>query len=86
MSQYFPEQYACSGRNVKVELDLICYATNDNLKGATDIDTSMLSSKIDLNGLKAKVDNLVVDKLKTFPADLSKLSKVVENDVVKNCI
>ena len=84
MSQYFPEQYACSGRNVKVELDLICYATN--LKGATDIDTSMLSSKIDLNGLKAKVDNLVVDKLKTFPADLSKLSKVVENDVVKNCI
>ena len=31
---------------------------------------------------KLKVDNLDVDKLKTVPADLSKLSNIVDNDVV----
>ena len=33
--------------------------------------------------LKTKVDNLDVDKLKIVPADLSKLSNVVDKNVVK---
>ena len=33
--------------------------------------------------LKSKVDKLDVDKLKPIPTDLSKLSDVVKNDVVK---
>ena len=33
--------------------------------------------------LKTKVDNLDVDKLSTVPVDLSKLTNVVDNDVVK---
>ena len=33
--------------------------------------------------LKTKVDKLEIDKLVTIPADLSKLSNVVKNDVVK---
>ena len=36
-----------------------------------------------LSNLKSKVDQLDVDKLVSVPADLSKISDVVENDVVK---
>ena len=44
MNQYLLEPYEHSGRNVKFELDLSNYATNTNLKGVKDIDTSMLFS------------------------------------------
>lgn len=37
-----------------------------DLKGATGIGISMLASKTDLAGQKTKVDNLNVDKIKTF--------------------
>ena len=37
----------------------------------------------DLNNLKSKVDKLDIDELVHVPVDLSKLSNVVENDVVK---
>ena len=36
--------------------------------------------------LKAKVNNLDVDKLKTAPADISKLSNIVNNDVFKDTV
>ena len=36
-----------------------------------------------LADLKSEVDKLDVDKLKPIPTDLSKLSDVVKNDVVK---
>ena len=34
--------------------------------------------------MKSEVDKLDFDKLLSVPIDLSKLSKVVKNDVVKN--
>ena len=37
-----------------------------------------------LNNFKTKVEGLDVGKLKTVPADLKKLSDVVDNEVVKN--
>ena len=40
-----------------------------------------IKDKIDY--LETKVDNLYVDNFKTVPADLSKLSNVVDNIVVK---
>ena len=46
----------------------------------------MLASKADLASLKTKVDNLDVDKLKTVPADLSKLRNVVDNDDDKKSV
>ena len=49
-------------------------AAKANLKGATGIDAFLLASK---------TDNLDVDKLKTVPADLGKVSNVVDNDVAK---
>ena len=65
-------------------MDLSSYATKDNLKGATGIDTSTLTSKLDLDSLQSKIDNLDEGNLKTSLVDLSKLSNVVDNDVVKN--
>ena len=83
MTQYFPKPYERSGENVKFESDLSNYATKTNLKGATVVDTSNLATKSDLTRLKAKVDKLDIDKLKTSPADLSKICNIVDNDVVK---
>ena len=44
----------------------------------------MLASKADLFSFKTKLDNLDTHKLKTVPTDLSKLSNIVDNDVVEN--
>ena len=48
------------------------------------IDIAMVNVQTSLNNLKTKVDDLDVVKLKTVPADLKKLSDVVDNEVVKN--
>ena len=37
-----------------------------------------------MNNLKTKVNDLDVGKLKTVPADLKKISDVVDNETVKN--
>ena len=44
---------------------------------------SSFASKTNLASLKTGVDKIDVDKLKTAPVDLAKLSNVVKNDVVK---
>ena len=49
------------------------------MKGATDINTYMLPSKAGLASRKTRVDNFDVDKLKTVPADLSKLNNIVDS-------
>ena len=82
MSQYFPP-YRSSGRDIKVELDLSNYATKTDLKIVTHVDVSSFVSKTNLASLKSEVDKTDVDKLKTVPIDLAKLSNVVKNDVVK---
>ena len=80
-SQYFP-RYA-STNNIKIELDLANYATKNDVKNITHVDISSYASKTNLAALKSEVDKIDVDKLKTTPADLAKLSNVVKNDVVK---
>ena len=86
MSQCFPKPYKIFGRNLKVELYLSSYATKTNLKKATVIDKFNLAAKSDLAGLKSEIDKINVDKLKTVPVDLSKLSNVVNNDIVKKTV
>ena len=49
----------------------------------TNVDTSSLAPKTNLANLKTEVDQLEIDKLAPVPVDLSKLSDVVKNDVVK---
>ena len=82
MSQYFPP-YRSSGSNIKVELDLISYATKTDLKNVTNVDVSSFVSKTNLTSLKTEVDKIDTEKLKTDPVDLGKLNNVVKNDVVK---
>ena len=82
MSTYYPP-YKSSCQNVKVELDLTNYATKPDLKNITHVDVSSYASKTNLSALKTEVDKIDVDKLKTVPDDLAKLSNVVKNEVVK---
>ena len=82
MSQYYPP-YRRSSNNVKVELDLTNYATKTDLKNITHVDVSSFASKTNLAALKTEVDKIDTDKLKTAPADLTKLTNTIENDVVK---
>ena len=80
-SQCFPP-YG-STNNIKVELDLANYATKNDVKNITHVDVSSYATKTNLAALKTEVDKIDTDKLKTVPTDLSKLSNVVKNDVVK---
>ena len=81
MSYYPP--YKSSSNNVKVELDLTNYATKTDLKNINHVDVSSFASKTNLAALKTEVDKIDVDKLKTAPVDLAKLTNSVKNDVVK---
>ena len=82
MTTYYPP-YKSFSNNVKVELDLTNYATKTDLKNITQVDVRSYASKTNLAALKTEVDKSDVDKLKTTPTDLAKLSNVVKNDVVK---
>ena len=81
MSYYPP--YKSSSNNIKVELDLSNYAMKDDVKNITHVDISSYATKTNSAALKTEVDKTDVDKLKTVPDDLAKLSNVVENEVVK---
>ena len=79
---YFPP-FKNSSNNIKVELDLSNYATKDDVKNITHIDVSSYATKANLAALKTEVGTIDVDKLKTTPTYLAKLSNVVKNDGVK---
>ena len=83
MGQYFPKPYNPFGVDINVKVDLSTYATKTDLKNATGIDISKLAAKPDLVSLKAEKDKLDIDRLVPFPVDLSKLSDIVQGDVVK---
>ena len=83
MSQYFPKPFWSFEENVNVKFDLSNYATKTDLKNMTHVDTTSFALKTNLANVKTEVDKLDIDKLVPVPADLSKLSNVVKNDVVK---
>ena len=74
------------GANVNVKDDLSNYATKTDLKNVTHVDTSSFTLKTNLPNLKTEADKLDNDKLAPGPVDLSKLSDVVKNDVVKKTV
>ena len=86
MSQYFPKPYEPFGGDINVTVDLSNYATKADIKNITHVDTSSFALKTNLANLKTEVDKLDIDKLATLPVDLSKLSNVVKNDVVKKTV
>ena len=83
MSQYFPKPHESFGGDINVKVDLSNYATKADIKNISHVDTSSFALKTNLANLKTEVDKLDIDKLVPVPVDLSKLSDVVKNDVVK---
>ena len=82
MSQYFPKPSEPFGGDINVKVYLSNYATKADLKNATAIDTSKLAAKSNLVCLKAEVDKIDADKLKTACDSLSNLkSKVDKLDI-----
>ena len=87
---YFSSQ-SHSENGIEVESDLFNCATKLGIKKATGVDTLQFAKKDDLANLKLEVDRLDTDELAELDADklkpvfnyLSKLSNVVQNDVVK---
>ena len=86
MSQYFPKPFRSFGGNLNVKVDWSNYATKTDLKNVTHVDTTSFALKTNLVSLKTEVDKLDIDKLVPIPVNLSKLSDVVKNDVVKKTV
>ena len=83
MSQYFPKPYGPFAGDINVKVDLSNYATKTYIKNILHTDTLSFPLKSNLASLKTEVDKLDIDKLVPVSVDLSKLSDVVKNDVVK---
>ena len=81
MSQYFPKPFRSFRGNINVKVDLSNYATKADIKNISHVDTSSFTLKTNFASLKTEVDKLDIEKL--APVDLSKLSDVVKNNVVK---
>ena len=86
MNQYFLKPNGPFGGDINVNADLSNYATKADIKIISHIDTSSSALKSNLASLKTEVDKLNIYKLVPVPVDLSKLSDVVKNDVVKKSV
>ena len=86
MSQYFPKLSEPFDGNINFKVDLSNYTTKTVIKNISHVDTSSFALKANLASLKTEVDKLDIDKLVPVPVDLSKLSDVVKNDVVKKTV
>ena len=83
MSQDFPKPYEPFSGDINIKVDLLNYATKVDIKNISHVDTWNFALKTNLDNLKTEVDKLHIDKLVPVSVDLSKLSDVVKNDVVK---
>ena len=86
MTQYFPKIFWSFRRNINVKVGLSNYTTKTDLKNVTHVDTSSFALKTNLANVKTEIDKLDIDKLVPVLVDLSKLSDVVKNDVVKKTV
>ena len=84
--QYFPKPYEPFGGGINIKVDLSNYATKTDIKNISHVHTSSFSLKTNLASLKTEVDKLDIDKLAPVPINVSKLSDVVKNDVVKKTV
>ena len=72
------------GGEINVKVGSSNYATKFHLKNATGTDTSKLAAESDPVSLKAEVDKLDIDILKSVPTNLSNgKSKIDELDIEK---
>ena len=85
MSQFFPKPFRSFWRNINVKVDLSNYARKSDLRKCNRRWYFKFCTKKKLS----KFINwswLDTDKLKSAPVDLSKLSNVVKNEVVKKTV
>ena len=85
-SQYFPKPFRKFRGNISVNINLSNYATKSDIKNISHFDTSSFELKTNLVSLKADVDKLDFDQFVSVPVDLSKLSNVVKNVVIKKAM
>ena len=83
MIQYFSKPYEPFGADINIKVGLSSYTTKTGIKNISHVDASTFALKTNLASLKTEVDKLDIDKLGPVPVNLSKLSDVVENNVVK---
>ena len=69
--------------DINVEVDLSNFPTKTDLKNISHVDVNSFPLKSNLANLETEVFQLNIDKLAPVPVDLSRLSDVVKNDVVK---
>ena len=86
MSHYFPKPHEPFGWDINVKVDLSIFATKTDIKNNSHVATSSFALKTNLVNSKTEVDRLDIDKLVLVPVDLSKLSNVAKNDVVKKTV
>ena len=86
MSLYFSKPFSSFWRKINVKVGLSNYGTKTDLKHLSPVDNSSFALKANLASLKTEVDKLGIDKLVLVTVDLSKLSDVVKNDVVKKAV
>ena len=86
MSQYFSKQYKSFEGNINVKVDLSNYAIKGDINNISHVDTSSFALKSNLASLKTEIEKLDIDKLVPVPVDLSKLTDIVKNDVVKKTV
>ena len=86
MRQYFPEPFRSFGANINDKVDLSNYATKADIKNISHVDTSSFVLRTNLANLKTEFDELDIDKFEPVRVDLSKLTDVVKNEVVKKTV
>ena len=86
MSQYFPKPCKIFKGDINIKVDLSYYARKSDIKNILHVHTSSFALKTNLASLKTEVNKLGIDKLVPVPVDLSKLSDVVKNYVVKKTV
>ena len=86
MSQYFHKAYEPFGGDINVKVDLCNYATETDIRNISHVDSSIFALKSKLASLKIELDKLDIDKLAPILGDLSKLSDILKNDVVKKAV
>ena len=86
MSQHFPKRYEPFSGDINGKVDLSNYTTKADIKNISHVDASSFALKTNLVSFKTEVDQLDIDKLVPVPVDLSKLSDLAKNAVVKKIV
>ena len=83
MSPYFPKPYEPFRGVINVKVGRWNYATEEHIKNISHVDTSIFALKTNLANVKPELNKFDIDKLVPVPTDLSKVSIVVKNDIIK---